>query len=121
MSRCHRCGRLGAAHHAGVEVLVHAAERVRRHLSLAGQQQCDVGDAQRVQALRVRRPAVRQEDAVSCRGAAGTEAGRAAVRCGLDDVPALLQLLLPLIQDPVGHRMELQPEPPGGALVAAGR
>lgn len=38
-------------HHAGVEVLVDAAEGVRGDLSFAGQQQGDVSDAQRVEAL----------------------------------------------------------------------
>lgn len=87
-------------HHASVQVLVHATEGVRCHLALAGQQQCDVGDAQRVEGLRVQRPAVGQEDPVGGGGAAGAEAGGAAVGRGLDDVPALLQLLLPFIQDP---------------------
>lgn len=90
------------AHHAGVEVLVDAAERVRGHLSFAGQQQGDVGDTQRVEALRVQSPPVHQEDPVSRRAAACAEAGRAAVGRGIDDVPALLQLLLPLIQNPAG-------------------
>lgn len=91
-----------AAHHAGVEVLVDAAEGVWGDLSFAGQQQGDVGDAQRVEALRVQSPPVRQEHPVGRRGAAGAQAGRAAVGRRLDDVPALLQLLLPLIQNPAG-------------------
>lgn len=90
------------AHHASVQALVHAAERVWRHLSFAGQQQCDVGDSQCVEALGVQSPAVCQEYAVHHRTAAGAQAGRAAVRRGLDDVPALLQSLFTLIQDPAG-------------------
>lgn len=90
------------AHHAGVEVLVHSAEGVRGDLSLAGQQQADVRDAQHVEALRVESPSVRQEHPVSRGGATRAQAGRAAVGRRLDDVPALLQLVLPLIQNPAG-------------------
>lgn len=89
-------------HHAGVQVLVHTAERVWRHLSFARQQQCDVGDSQRVEALGVQSPAVCQKYAVRPWTAAGAQAGRAAVWRGLDDVPALLQSLFTLIQDPAG-------------------
>lgn len=89
-----------SAHHAGVEVLLHATERVGGHLPFAGEQQGDVGDAQRVKTLRFRSPSVRQENPVSRGSAAGAQVGRAAVRSRLDDVPARFQLLLPLIQDP---------------------
>lgn len=88
------------SHHAGVEVLVHAAEGVGRHLALAGQQQGDVGHAQRVEGLGVQGAPVGEEDALSDRPASGAQVGRAAVGRGLDHVPALFRQLLALIQHP---------------------
>lgn len=51
-------------HHATVEVLVHLAEGVRRRLSLAGDDDADVGDGQGVLGLDVRSTAEVDEDAL---------------------------------------------------------
>lgn len=73
---------------------------MRRHLPFAGQQQSDVRDAERVEALRIQRPPIRQEHPVSRWTRAGVQTGRATVGRGLDDIPALLQLFLPFVQNP---------------------
>lgn len=52
----HTCIR---SHHASIEVLVNSAKGVWCRLSLAGQQQANVGDAQCVDALPVGRSTVR--------------------------------------------------------------
>lgn len=44
---------------------------------------------------------------MSRRSAARAQAGRAAVRSRLDDVPALFELLLPLIQNPEGTQLNV--------------
>lgn len=89
---------MGGTHHARVEVLVHPAEGVRCHLPFAGHEKGDVGDAQRIQGLRVGRPAVREEGAMG-RGAARAQAGRATVRRVVNHLPARLGGILALVKD----------------------
>lgn len=82
---------------------------MRRHLPFAGHEQRDVGDAQRVQGLRVGCPAVREERAVSG-GAARAQAGRAAVRRVVDHLPARLGGILALIKNSTGTTGKMQYE-----------
>lgn len=89
-------------HHAAVEVLLHLAEGVRRRLAFARDDDADVGDGQGGVRLAVRRSAVRDVDSLGGVAAdvGGTTSGR-----GLDEVAALLQPLLPLIQDSAGREI----------------
>lgn len=82
-------------HHAAVEVLLHLAEGVWGRLSLAGDDDADVGDGQGAVRLALGRPPVRDVDAL--RGVAA-DVGGPAGRRGLDELAALLQTLLPLVQ-----------------------
>lgn len=86
-------------HHAAVDVLLHLAEGVWRRLALAGDDDADVGDGQRGVHLALRCPAVRDVDAL---GRIAADVGRPPRGRGLDEVTALLQPLLPLVQYAVG-------------------
>lgn len=85
-------------HHATVEVLLHLAEGVWRRLPLAGDNDADVGDGQWVLRLHERRAAEGDEDALWV-GRAVVDVGAAAVGRGLDDLAALDETLLALVED----------------------
>lgn len=87
-----------STHHATVEVLLHLAEGVRRRLPLAGDDDTDVGDGQRVLRLHERCAAEGDEDALRV-GRAVVDVGAAAVGRGLDDLAALDEALLALVED----------------------
>lgn len=92
-------------YHATVEVLVHLTEGVRRRLPLAGDDDADVRHRQGVLRLDGLRSAERDEDALRDGGAV-VDVGAAAVRRGLDDLAALNQTLLAVVQHAVtegGH------------------
>lgn len=89
------------SHHAAVEILLHLAESVRRRLSLARDNDADVGDGQGGVRLALGRPPIGDVDAL---GGIATDVSRAAAGCGLDYVAALLQSLLPLVQHAAGMR-----------------
>lgn len=82
-------------HHAAVDVLFHLAEGVRRRLALAGNDDTDVGDGQCGVRLALRGPSVCDVDAL---GGVAADVGRPPRGRGLDEVAALLQTLLPLVQ-----------------------
>lgn len=88
------------SHHAAVEILLHLAEGVRGCLSLARDDDADVGDGQSRVWLALRRPAVGDVDAL---GGIATDVCWTTRGCGLDEVAALLQSLLPLIKHTVGE------------------
>lgn len=88
-----------STHHAAVEILLHLAEGVRRRFSLAWNNDADVGDSQGGVRLALRRPSVGDIDAL---GGVATDVGWATEGCGLDEVAALLQPLLPLVQHTEG-------------------
>lgn len=78
---------------------------MRRRLSLAGDDDADVRHRQGILRLDGLRSAERDEDALRGGGAV-VDVSAAAVRSDLDDLAALNQTLLPLIQHPVpntGH------------------
>lgn len=85
-------------YHAAVEVLLHLAEGVWWRLAFAGNDDADVSDGQGGVRLALWRPAVRDVDTL---GGIAADVGRTARGCGLDEVAALLQPLLPLIQHTV--------------------
>lgn len=87
-------------HHAAVEILFHLAEGVWGRLSLARDDDADVGDGQGGVQLALRCPAVGDVDAL---GGIAADVGWTTGGCGLDEVAALLQSLLPLIQHAVGE------------------
>lgn len=87
-------------YHTTVEVLVHLAEGMRRRLPLAGDDDADVRHRQGILRLDGLRSAERDEDALRG-GRAVVDVGAAAIRCGLDDLAALNQTLLTLVQHTV--------------------
>lgn len=89
-------------HHAAVEVLIHLTKGMWRRLALAGDNDADVRNCQGVLRLDGRRSAESDEDALRGGGAV-VDVGAAAVRCGLDDLAALDQSLLPFIQHTDKH------------------
>lgn len=97
------------SHHAAVEILLHLAEGVRRHLPFARQDDADVGDGQGGVRLALRRPAVRDVDPL---GGVAADVGRAAGRRGLDELAARHQALLPLVQHAEGQRGGVSPPEP---------
>lgn len=86
-------------HHAAVKILLHLAEGMRGRLTLARDDDADVSDSQSGVLLALRRPPVGDIDAL---WGITADVGRTARGCGLDEVAALLQSLLPLIQHTVG-------------------
>lgn len=74
---------------------------MRRRLSLARDNDADVGDGQGGVRLALGRPAVGDVDAL--RGITA-DVSRTAAGCGLDYVAALLQSLLPLVQHAAGMK-----------------
>lgn len=86
------------SHHAAVEILLHLAEGVRGGLSFARDDDADVGDGQGSVWLALGCPAVGDVDAL---GGIAADVGWTTRGCGLDEVAALLQSLLPLIQHAV--------------------
>lgn len=74
---------------------------MRRRLPLAGDDDADVGDSQRVLRLHERCAAEGDEDALRV-GRAVVDVGAAAVGRGLDDLAALDEALLVLIEDAEG-------------------
>lgn len=101
---------MGVSHHAAVQVLVHLAEGVWGRLPFAGDDDAEVGDSEGGVGLALGRPAVRDVDAL--RGVAA-DVGWTAGGRGLDEVAALLQTFLPLVQHPGG--------PGGETSVSSGR
>jgi len=87
-------------YHAAVEVLLHFTEGVWRYLALAGDNDANIRHCQRVLRLDWWRSAECDKDALRGGGAV-VDVGAAAIRCGLDDLAALDQALLTLIQHPV--------------------
>ena len=89
-------------HHANVEVLVHLAEGMWWRLALAGDDDADVCHCQGVLRLDGWCSAEGDENALRGGGAV-VDVGAAAIRCGLDDLAALDQTLLTLVQDTDKH------------------
>lgn len=87
-------------HHATVQVPVHFAEGVWRCLALAGDDHADVRHCQGILRLDRRGSAQSDEDALRVGGAV-VDVGAASVRRGLDDLAALDQTVLALIQHSV--------------------
>lgn len=87
------------SHHAAIKILLHLAEGVRGRLPLAGDDDADVSDRQGGVRLALRSPPVGDVDAL---GGIAADVGGATGGRGLDEVAALLQPLLPLIQHTVG-------------------
>lgn len=85
-------------HHATVQVPVHFTEGVRRSLPLAGDDHADVRHRQGILRLDRRGSTESDEDALRGGGAV-VDVGTAAVRRGLDDLAALDQTVLAIIQD----------------------
>lgn len=89
-------------YHATVEVLVHLAKGVRRYLAFTRDNDADVRHCEGVLRLDGRRSAQGDEDALRGGGAV-VDVGAAAVRRGLDDLAAMDQTLLTLIQHTEKH------------------
>lgn len=92
-------------HHADVEVLLHLAEGMWWRLALAGDDDADVCHCQGVLRLDGRCSTEGDEDALRVGGAV-VDIGAAAVRCGLDDLAALDQTLLALVQHTDKHNQQ---------------
>lgn len=96
-TKCKKC----LSHHAAVEILLHLTEGVRGRLSLARDDDADVGDSQGGVWLALRCPAVGDVNAL---GGVAADVGWTTGGRGLDELAALHQPLLPLIQHAVGRR-----------------
>lgn len=89
--------RRGLTYHTTVEVLVHLAKGVWWRLALAGNNDTDVCHREGI--LRLDGWCAAEGDKDALRGGrAVVDIGAAAVRCGLDDLAALDQTFLALIQ-----------------------